>query len=173
MIARTIDELAGLYDAYGNEHYDEAISQMAHAEQTAALAVRDRASNAVVVAALLHDVGHLLYLAHGDSGPHERTGVEYLRGLFDDAVLAPIEAHVAAKRCLCAIDDTYYEGLSAGSKRSLHRQGGPMDRDDAERFAAADPEALRLRRWDDLGKVDELTVRPFADYLPLLASLAR
>ena len=169
----TVEDLVDLYDRFGQEHYDEDISQLAHAEQTAALAVREGASDAVVAAALLHDVGHLIYLAHGVSGPHERTGIEYLAGLFSSDVLEPILGHVEAKRALCALDDGYYDALSTGSKRSLERQGGPMAPADAEIFAAAKPGAVALRRWDDLGKVDGLDVQPFAAYLELLSSLAR
>ena len=45
------------------DHYDEDLSQLDHALQTAALAVAADASDALVAAALLHDVGHLLELA--------------------------------------------------------------------------------------------------------------
>lgn len=173
MIAGNLDEIAQLYEAWGTHNYDEALSQLAHAEQTAALAVHAGAPDALVVAALLHDVGHLLYLGHRVTGPHEETGVAYLAGLFDNAVLDPIAGHVAAKRALCAIDADYHDALSDGSKASLVRQGGPFARKEAEAFATSNADAIALRRWDDLGKVDGLAVQPFAAYLDLLTSLAR
>lgn len=173
MIAENLEEVIALYERWGGEGYDEQISQLAHAEQTAALAVAAGAPDAVVAAALLHDVGHLIYLSAEVTGPHEITGPAYLAGLFGPDVLEPIGEHVEAKRCLCTVDDGYYAALSDGSKRSLERQGGPLERTAAEAYAAAHPDALALRRWDDLGKVDGLTVRPFGDYRSLLENLRR
>lgn len=173
MAAADLDEVVALYERFGGENYDEEISQLAHAEQTAALAAQTGASDAVIAAALLHDVGHLVYLSGGPTGPHEATGPAYLASLFGPEVLEPIGEHVQAKRCLCTIDTGYWGALSNGSKRSLKRQGGPLAPDEAQRYAAEHPDALALRRWDDLGKVDGLVVRPFADYRGLLESLVR
>jgi predicted HD phosphohydrolase len=95
--------------------------------------------------------------------------------LFPPEVVAPVALHVEAKRYLCAIDPTYTTTLSEGSVRSLATQGGPMDADEVARFerhpqcrAAAD-----LRRWDDAGKVEGLSVTPLAELVPLRRSVAR
>ena len=48
----------------------------------------------------------------------------FLRGLFGEAVLGPIQWHVDAKRDLCATRSDYFDGLSADSVRSLTLQGG-------------------------------------------------
>ncbi len=164
-----------LYDRYGGDNYDEQLSQLAHAEQTAALAVVEGADESLVAAALLHDVGHLLYLAGEVKGPHEDTGAQYLASLFAGEVTEPIRLHVPAKRCLCATDPIYWDGLSDGSKRSLERQGGPFTADEADAFMASlgAADAVRLRRWDDQGKVDGLPVAPLRTYEPLLRRLVR
>jgi predicted HD phosphohydrolase len=178
--AASIDEVRGLYERYGTEHYDEELRQLDHALQTAALAVAEEAPEPLVAAALLHDVGHLLAMARG-AGPedgvgaavdlaHEAVGARYLAGLFPPAVTGPIALHVRAKRYRCALDPAYHEALSAGSRRSLVVQGGPMRPDEVRVFERnpASRCATRLRGWDDGGKVDGLEVAPLAAYRELL-----
>jgi gamma-butyrobetaine dioxygenase len=169
--ATSLDEVVALYERWGTDRYDEEISQLAHAEQTAAHAVGAEASDQLVAAALLHDVGHLLALDRGEDDHHQVTGPAWLGRLFPSAVTGPIALHVDAKRFLCAVDPGYRSGLSAGSIASLARQGGPMSPDEAVAFAArpGHDDAVLLRRWDDLGKVDGLAVAPFAAHLDLLA----
>lgn len=176
----SVDELLDLFARWGAERYDEEVSQLEHALQVAALARRDGAADALVAAALLHDVGHLLELA-GRRGPddvdrrHEVTGVAHLAGLFGPEVTDPIAQHVEAKRYLCATDEGYAERLSPGSVASLARQGGPFDAVAAAAFAARPGAgaAVALRRWDDAGKVVGLDVGVLADHRPLLLALAR
>lgn len=178
--AASVDEVLGLYRTYANDHYDEALTQLDHALQTAALARSEGADDALVAAALLHDVGHLLDLAqHGQRSTstadlgHEGRGARYLAALFPPAVTGPIALHVRAKRYRCAVDPDYHDGLSDGSRASLVLQGGPMSADEAEAFAAspASAAAVELRRWDDGGKVEGLEMPDLDDYRPLLESL--
>jgi phosphonate degradation associated HDIG domain protein len=182
MTAQSIDDVLDLLQRHGAERYDEEIFQLAHAEQTAALARAADAPDTLVAAALLHDVGHLLEVAERQGSRdrasdqrHEARGSAWLAGLFPPAVTAPVALHVRAKRYLCAVEPTYLEVLSPGSVASLHRQGGPMD--DAEVAAfEANPgweDAVALRRWDDQAKVPDLDVTPAADYRALLESLVR
>ncbi len=178
--ATSVDEVLALYERYGARHYDEALSQLAHAEQTAALAREAGASDAVVAAALLHDVGHLLEVAER-AGPRDRTvdhrheavGAAWLAPLLGASVTAPIALHVRAKRYLCAVDPSYADVLSPGSVASLERQGGPLDAAEAaafERNTGWDA-AVALRRWDDQAKVLDLDVPPIGSYGPLLEAL--
>ena len=183
MSAADVDEVLDLFERWGTERYDEDVSQLDHALQTAALAMRDGADEALVAAALLHDVGHLLELREGgiadgqtevDLG-HEGRGARWLAAVFPPSVTGPIALHVAAKRYRCAVDPAYHDGLSDGSRRSLVRQGGPMAPDEAERFAAhpAGVDAVALRGWDDGGKVEGLAVADLQSYRDLLVGLAR
>lgn len=182
--AGTVDDVVDLYERYASGTYDEVVTQLDHALQTAALARADGADDALVAAALLHDVGHLLALRDGGVADgdvpadlhHEARGARWLARLFPPAVTAPIALHVAAKRYRCAVDPTYHAGLSAGSRRSLARQGGPMTADEVTRFEAnpAAADAIRLRGWDDGGKrTDGLVLMPFTGYRTLLDRLAR
>ncbi len=169
----TTDEVLDLYHRWGAERYDEEVGQLDHALQTAALAASGGAGDPLVAAALLHDAGHLLALVGGSAGPHERTGSAFLAELFPASVTTPIALHVAAKRYLCAVEPQYHAGLSAGSQRSLRRQGGPMAPGELGAFEATRgwADAVALRRWDDAGKVDGAVVPGLASYEPLLRSL--
>ena len=166
-------DVLALYERWGGERYDEDVAQLDHALQTAAHARSAGASDDLVAAALLHDVGHLLYLADIATGPHEQTGTAYLAGLLPPAVLAPIALHVPAKRYLCALEPDYEAALSAGSARSLHSQGGPMTPAEVTAFEAmpAWADGVALRRWDDAGKVEGADVADLASYEPLLRAL--
>jgi phosphonate degradation associated HDIG domain protein len=182
-VATSVDEVVELYRRWGDEHYDEELSQIDHAVQTAALARAEGAPDELVAAALLHDVGHLLELAGREGGgelpdedlSHEAVGARYLAGLFGAAVTAPIALHVRAKRYRCAVDPDYLASLSAGSTRSLALQGGPADAAEAASFERNPgfAEAVRLRGWDDGGKVGGLEAADLDDYLDLLHRLAR
>ncbi|AIO70212.1 phosphonate degradation HD-domain oxygenase [Burkholderia oklahomensis] len=161
-MALTLDDIRALFDRHGDVAYSgEPVTQREHALQSAQLAEEAGAGDALIAAALLHDLGHLLSrqgetpTAHGIDDLHQYYVLPFLRPLLPDAVLEPIRLHVDAKRCLCAIDASYYERLSADSVRSLRLQGGVFSGAEAETFLqrpyAAD--AIRLRRWDDHAKV--------------------
>lgn len=178
--ATSVDEVLGLLERWGRERYDEEVTQLEHALQTAALARAAGAEDGLVAAALLHDVGHLLELADGTADTavdlrHEARGAAWLARLFGAAVTGPIALHVAAKRYRCAVDAGYAAALSPGSTASLVRQGGPMDAEEAAAFAARPgaEAAVALRGWDDEGKVLDLEVAPLEGYRVLLTALAR
>lgn len=175
--AGSLDEVLALYERWGAERYDEELRQLDHALQTAALAHAAGAADALVAAALLHDVGHLLDLADGGGHRdrtvdlrHEARGAAYLAVLFPPAVTAPIALHVRAKRYRVAVDPTYASQLSPGSTASLARQGGPLTSEEVAAFEANAgwADAVALRGWDDQGKVDGLEVPDLASWRPLL-----
>lgn len=178
--AASIDEVLELFDRFGQDRYDEQVAQLDHALQCAALARRDGAPDELVAAALLHDVGHLLHLRDGGRGPadedlaHEEVGARWLSGLFGPGVTDPIALHVEAKRYLCTVEPGLTDTLSAGSRASLVRQGGPLDPAEASAFVArpGSAEAVALRRWDDAGKVVGLEVVPLEAYREMLDDLA-
>jgi phosphonate degradation associated HDIG domain protein len=178
--ASSIDQVLALYERWGGNRYDEELTQREHALQTGALAVAAGAPDALVAASLLHDVGHLLDLQAGATAAsdgdlqHEANGARYLSALFPPAVTGPIALHVRAKRYRCTVDSAYHVTLSAGSVRSLAKQGGLLDRDEVASFEANPgfADAVALRGWDDGGKVDGLSVPPLDEYVPLLERLA-
>ncbi|HEV2299925.1 MAG TPA: HD domain-containing protein, partial [Stellaceae bacterium] len=159
-----IDRLLTLLSAKGGAQYgEEAVTQLEHALQCAALAAAEGAPAASIAAALLHDIGHLLH-RHGDSPAlrgiddrHEALGGKALARDFAAAVAEPVRLHVAAKRYLCAADPEYFARLSPASVRSLALQGGPMPAEEAARFLALPhaEAAIRVRQWDDAAKVPD------------------
>lgn len=172
----SIDSILSMYRTWGNETYDEDITQLAHALQCAALAHHEGSSEELIAAALLHDIGHLFEIER-NNGPdyttnlqHELTGSDYLSELFPPAVTAPIAMHVEAKRYLAANEAGYFDGLSRGSQRSLDVQGGPFTAAESARFMGLEgsADAVKLRRWDDFGKVIGLDVPDFDTWIPLL-----
>jgi gamma-butyrobetaine dioxygenase len=174
-IHRVIEEIEALFARHGSETYGEGVTQLEHALQTAALAEAEGADDALVVAALLHDIGHFLQPTDEPYGfhKHDRSGGDWLARRFGPEVSEPARLHVAAKRYLCATEADYFAKLSPASVHSLERQGGPMSAAEAAEFAARPhaASAVRLRRWDDGGKVDGLRAPDFSRYRPRVARL--
>jgi phosphonate degradation associated HDIG domain protein len=156
-MALTLDDITGLFHAKGAVQYGaEAVTQQQHALQCAYLAEQAGAAPTLIAAALLHDLGHLLAperspAAGAADDLHQFMALPFLRGVFPEAVLAPIRLHVDAKRYLCQADPAYWAGLSKASKQSLVLQGGPFSAEEAAAFMgqAFAVDAVALRRWDD------------------------
>lgn len=190
---QTAASLIHLLNTKGQGDYiGEPISQLAHSLQAAHLAKVSHAADETVIAALLHDIGQFLpakevqTIAHevrdmnseddaseGGVGRvgHERIGEEYLLRLgFSQKVAALVGSHVAAKRYLCATDPGYHDTLSEASKKSLVFQGGQMEGQELQEWAANPwcAEMCRLRKWDDGAKVVGLEVAPAEAYEALI-----
>lgn len=180
-MALSVDEVIGLYEERGAALYgSEAVNQLEHALQCAALAMGEGASNELVAAALLHDLGHLVTdLPHridrDVDDVHQYLAVPFLRGTFPDAVIEPIRLHVDAKRYLCRAESSYWAGLSPASHHSLELQGGAFSDIAAERFLAKPYawDAVRLRRWDDQAKMPGLRTPGIRELEPVLRTAAR
>ncbi len=169
-----VDHLLGLIDSMADHTYGETVNMAEHSLQTAAAAAAAGSNEELVIAALLHDVGHLM----GDVGrwgfpDHARAGARHLQPILPSGVVEPIRLHVAAKRYLVATDPTYATELSQASMASLVEQGGPFDRQQCEEFARQPwaGEAIALRRFDDGGKQPGLRVEDPPHYRPMLERL--
>jgi phosphonate degradation associated HDIG domain protein len=157
-----VDQLIELLAGEGTQQYgEEQVSQGDHALQSAFLAESEGAPATLIAAALLHDIGHLVYgvgsrpAARSMDDRHEKLGAAHLQRAFDPAVTEPIRLHVAAKRYLCGTDPGYFGLLSKASVRSLELQGGPLIPAEAAAFRAMTyaGDAIRLRRWDEMAKI--------------------
>jgi phosphonate degradation associated HDIG domain protein len=179
MSPSSLDQIFVAFAQYGDRHYGERITQLEHAIQCAVVAAEDGASDSLIAASLLHDYGHLIEYASEDldapdwDDKHELVAAHALGALFGPDVIQPIALHVAAKRYLCLVEPGYLEGLSPASLHSLTLQGGTFTSTQAEQFRqlpyAAD--AVKLRRYDDLGKQVDMAVDAFERYRPLLERL--
>ena len=168
-----VDVVMDLLASTADETYGEQVTMLDHALQSAALAAADDAGDEMVLACLLHDLGHVLGRA-GDWGlpDHAEVGARALQPLLDSAIVEPIRGHVMAKRHRVAAEPGYRDRLSRASRMSLAEQGGPLCAEAAEAFAtgAFAAETMRLRSYDDNGKVDGLTISPIGDYRGLLCA---
>ncbi len=177
MTARAWAEVVAVWSRAGiDRFYGEEVTIGQHMLQTAALAAAEGAAAALVVAGLLHDVGHLT----GDAVPaddrdrdHAVVGHRLLAALLPPTVTEPIRLHVAAKRYLVATDRGYADRLSPTSVHTLALQGGPMTPEEVEAFDAEPHHeaAVRVRRWDDRAKVAGLAVPPLHAYRTFIEHL--
>jgi MFS transporter, OPA family, glycerol-3-phosphate transporter len=182
-MAKFITTLLNLLEKHGGALYGgEAVTQREHALQAALSAEQADAGPALVTAALLHDIGHLLPDSHVGDGAkdvdlqHEEAGAVWLADYFPPDVVEPIRLHVAAKRYLCYAEAGYWQNLSPASQASLRAQGGPYTAEQAKAFMghAHAKAAVALRRWDEAAKVPALPTPDVAHYRPFLeATLTR
>jgi [1-hydroxy-2-(trimethylamino)ethyl]phosphonate dioxygenase len=170
-------QILRLYEARGSDSYfGESVSTTQHGLQAAYFAHQEEAPPALVLAALLHDIGHLIEAAPNDlaewsdDARHEEVGASWLAQRFGPEVSEPVRLHVAAKRFLCAIEPGYFARLSAASRITLNLQGGPLSAGEIERFRAQPyhRDAVRVRQWDDCGKVAGLAVPVLSHYEDLI-----
>jgi phosphonate degradation associated HDIG domain protein len=182
-MALTTADIVELFETRAMQQYGrEAVNQREHAFQCAHLAEQAGEEDTTVVAALLHDLGHLLVNAPESPSEatqqrddlHQHIAIPFLRGLLPDAVIEPIRLHVDAKRYLCATVPSYWDSLSPASKRSLELQGGAYTATQCEDFLSqpfADV-AVRLRRYDDLAKDPQAVTPGLAHFQSKLEALA-
>jgi phosphonate degradation associated HDIG domain protein len=175
-----IDEILETFRLHGDDTYlGEEVTLTEHMLQSARAAEEDGAGDTLVAAALLHDYGHLIHdlpvdsADHGIDTHHEDVGHAFLARHFPPAVVEPIRLHVAAKRYLCAVEPAYLEQLSDASRHSLELQGGPFDERDVREFEALPHwrDAVRLRRYDDVGKEPEQRLPTVESFRSLLESV--
>jgi phosphonate degradation associated HDIG domain protein len=169
--------IADIFERRGAESYlGEPVTMSQHMLQGAVLAEREGASDELVAAALLHDIGHYT----SEFGPyspddtednhHDEAGARVLEHFFPPVITECVRLHVAAKRYLCATDATYYGKLSQASRHTLKLQGGPMDETEVTAFRCNPfhAEAVRVRIWDEGGKDPQMATPPFRHYVPVL-----
>jgi phosphonate degradation associated HDIG domain protein len=171
------DEIYDLFERRGREAYfGESVSILEHSLQAAWFATESGAKPHLVVAALLHDVGHLLHglpediAQHDLDGRHELVGEAWLHSRFGPQVSEPVRLHVDAKRYLCSVEPAYLAELSPSSIQSLKLQGGSFSPDQARDFERHPHfhDAVALRRWDDAAKVRDLVVPGIRSYHDVL-----
>jgi phosphonate degradation associated HDIG domain protein len=176
------DEILAIYRARGaGAYFGEHLSMTEHAQQAAHFARADGAPQTLIVAALLHDIGHLLEPAPDAiedwtaDARHEVSGAHWLAQRFGAEISEPVRLHVSAKRYLCWTEASYFARLSPASVHTLELQGGPMSAHEAAQFEGERfyKEAVAIRRWDDQGKVPGLVTASLGDYVALIAAAAR
>jgi gamma-butyrobetaine dioxygenase len=165
-----------LSGAGGQDYLGEAVTIAAHSLQAGGLALRAGAPDALVAAALLHDVGHLVENEQGtESVHHDDAGARWLANWLGEEVTEPVRLHVLAKRYLCTVEPSYHDLLSPASVHTLGSQGGLMSAAEVAAFEA-NPyhrDAVAVRRWDDEAKDPDADTPAYAEFVPILARLSR
>ncbi|GAB3543768.1 HD domain-containing protein [Spirosoma fluminis] len=167
MIGKTISGIATLFEVGGNDAYfGEPVTQLEHALQCGGLAERAGADEETIIAAFLHDIGHLLppeqakgYMDGYGTVDHERLGADYLRERgFSEKVAQLIEHHVNAKRYLVTKNPDYFARLSEASVKTLEFQGGPMTSDELVAFEKNPSfrQIVQVRGWDEQAKETDM-----------------
>lgn len=172
-----INKIFKYYELYGNKDYiGESVTQTEHMIQAAMLAENDKQDDYIILAALFHDIGHLIQFESevsletmGNYGVknHEKIGKKFLE---DNNVPYPIpqlvENHVKVKRYLTFKNAEYINVLSNASKETLKRQGGPFNLEQANDFES-DPlfeKSLLIRNYDDKAKENDIELKSLEYY---------
>ena len=173
-----IEEISDLFGNYGEQFYGEKCNQRCHAISSAYYAREQGYAENIVVAALLHDIGH--FIAHERGYPncaelgypeHAILAADWLseRG-FPEEITEPIRYHVMAKRYRAT---TSHVTLSAASEQTLALQGGRLTVAEAQSFAAHPyfEAAILLRECDDSGKPAEQIDEDIESWLDVVAAV--
>ena len=178
-VTNIANEVIQLYEQYGGfEYAGEKVTQLEHMVQAARLAEQEGYDEEVILAAFLHDIGHICVSAQEENAmdgwgikDHEEVGADYLREKgFSKRLARLVASHVEAKRYLTWKDPLYYEQLSDASKKTLEYQGGPMLADEAKAFEKHPLFSLiiKMRHWDDVAKIEHLEVGDLAKYRAMM-----
>ena len=155
----------------------EKLTMSDHMIQTAMLAEKNKCTNDLICSSLLHDYGHFVVkdpnqlVTNQIDGNHEIIGANYLKSFFSNKIIEPILLHVDAKKYL-AREKKYFNSLSEASKVSLKLQGGIMSNNEAEQFEQNKnyKNAIKLRRFDEDAKKQNIKIKKIEDYKELLIS---
>ena len=174
-ITKMLSEIIDLYNTHGNKnYYGEKVSKTEHMIQCAVTAEMAGEQDHLVLACLLHDIGH--FLGKDDTNgygvaDHGMVGYRYLKSMgIDEKVCHLVRKHTDAKRYLVTIDDTKYRQLSEASKRTLDYQGGKMTEEELLRMER-DPrlsDILKVRVYDDLSKKENVKLPKIEAFIPLI-----
>ena len=169
--------IADIFERRGGEEYlGEPVTMAEHMLQGAHFAEKAGEREEIIVAALLHDIGHFtsefgtFSMNDTEDRFHEEAGAEVLERFFPSIVTDCVRHHVAAKRYLCATRPEYFRRLSVASVHSLNLQGGPMNADEVIQFERNPniKDIVRVRHYDEAGKEPNLATKPFSHYAPMV-----
>ena len=172
-----VEFLGGIFERCGDEEYlGEPVTMGQHMLQGATLAENAGLSEEIIVAALLHDIGHFTSefgtFTMDDTADrhHEDAGAEVLAGFFPTIVTDCVRYHVAAKRYLCATKPEYFNRLSEASIHSLNLQGGPMSADEVAEFEQNPnlSDIIKVRYLDEAGKDPDMETPDYWHFAPIV-----
>ena len=172
-----IDQIVFAFTNNKSLYIGEGLTISEHMIQTAMLAEKNKCSSNLICSSLLHDYGHFVIEDPNQlvndkiDGNHEAIGANYLKNFFSNEIIEPILLHVDAKKYL-ARDEKYFNNLSEASKVSLKLQGGIMSNNEVKKFKQNKnyENAIKLRRFDEGAKKQNIKIKKIEDYKELLIS---
>ena len=172
-----VEFIGDIFARCGDEEYlGEPVTMAQHMLQGAAIAEKNRMDEDVIVAALLHDIGHFtsefgtFSMDDTEDRFHEEAGAKVLEAFFPSLVIDCVRYHVAAKRYLCATNPHYFGKLSEASVHSLKLQGGPMNEDEVKAFEENPnlEKIVQVRYLDEAAKDPEMETPDYWHYAPMV-----
>lgn len=170
-----MENIINLYKTQGDaEYFGENVSKTTHMIQTAMAAQQNNEPDYLVLACLLHDIGHFLDTDNMNGLgviEHGKIGADYLRQLnMSECVCVLVENHVMAKKYLVSKNDDYYQKLSSASKQTLEYQGGRMTASEMEEMKKHPNfnNILQVRHYDDIGKQVGMDIPTIDSFIPLI-----
>lgn len=169
--------LGDIFARRGSEEYlGEPVTMAEHMLQGAHFAEKANEPEVIIVAALLHDIGHftsefgMFSMDDTEDRLHEEAGAALLEAYFPTLVTDCVRHHVAAKRYLCAVKPEYFDRLSEASIHSLNLQGGPMNAGEVAAFETNPnlKDIIKVRYYDEAGKRADLQTKPYSYYAPMV-----
>ncbi|OUS33681.1 phosphodiesterase [Rhodobacterales bacterium 56_14_T64] len=169
--------IGDIFERCGDEEYlGEPVTMAQHMLQGATIAENNGQGDDIIVAALLHDIGHFtsefgtFSMADTKDRFHEEAGAQVLAEFFSSVVTDCVRYHVAAKRYLCATKPDYYKRLSTASVHSLNLQGGAMIPQEVADFARMPnlKKIIQVRYLDDAGKHADMETPDFWHFAPMV-----
>jgi [1-hydroxy-2-(trimethylamino)ethyl]phosphonate dioxygenase len=172
-----VDFLGSIFDRRGGEEYlGEPVNMGQHMLQGATIAQQNGQSEEIIVAALLHDIGHFtsefgtFTMDDTEDRHHEDAGGRVLERFFPSVIVDCVRHHVAAKRYLCATRPEYFRRLSEASIHSLNLQGGPMSAEEVAQFERHPnlSQIVAVRYLDDAGKRPDMETPDYWHFAPMV-----
>ena len=172
-----VEFIGDIFARCGDEEYlGEPVTMAQHMLQGAAIAEKNKMDEDVIVAALLHDIGHFtsefgtFSMDDTEDRFHEEAGAKVLEAFFPSLVIDCVRYHVAAKRYLCATNPHYFGKLSEASVHSLKLQGGPMNEDEVKAFEENPnlEKIVQVRYLDEAAKDPDMETPDYWHYAPMV-----
>lgn len=164
-VINTANEIIDLLIKHGGSEYiGEPVTKFEHSIQSAMIAEETGLDDELIIAALLHDIGHICVENSENNDmngygviDHELIGAKFLKEKgFSNRIVETVANHVPAKRYLCYKHADYYDALSDASKNTLKFQGGPMTDMEAAEFESNlyFEDIIKIRKIDEMAKIE-------------------
>lgn len=171
----SLNKLKELYVLGNEQYYGDNLTKTQHMLQCATLAKKNEENDEIILACLLHDVGHFLEEDDMDGygvKDNGKIGAKYLKELgFNKNICKLVEKHTDAKRYLVTKKlNNYYDKLSEVSKKTFEYQGGKMSSEELKKMDRNNRlmDIIKVRQYGDRAKNPNKGPYKIETFVPLL-----